>query len=230
MYAVTTMLHMRRVIPMHFWMEFAESLVMCAAKLAVAHSAHLAHRHLSPVSRAVAGPWILVLAASKLLMALMAFIFAIIYATLHHGADPDGFCRVGFVFVWSCLGAAVFQTSAGFAMFQIRERAAALTGDSRVFTRIVGRWWGVLIAGTFGVGAWMWFCGMLFVLIAGPLAFLVTPVQRTPARHLLTPTRHLLTPTRHLLTPTRHLLTPTRHLLRRPRMPPPPAFAGPKVR
>eukprot|EP00662_Eupelagonemidae_sp_cell21_P023257 gene23257-64272_t len=64
--------------------------------------------------------------------------------------------------------AASMMQAIEFMLMCVSKLAVARTGDSRIFTRVVGCWWGMLIGGTFGVGAFLWLSGAMFVVLGTP--------------------------------------------------------------
>lgn len=166
MLAFTTLLHINYGIVLGFGIDAAEAFVMCGCNLAVGLSAHAVHRHLSPLSRAVAASWVLVLAASKMLMALCALVLAGTYACIALGGtvrESQSFCLAWYAFCWALLLCLVFQCAAGVALSRIHARAVGCLGDRRVFSRVVGGSWALLTGGTFGVGLGMGLCSALVV-------------------------------------------------------------------
>ena len=133
-----------------FWSQTA----ICAFQ--VGYSAAVVDRHLSPLARAVAGPWVRVLALSKLLMALCAALLMLAY----FGVALWPSCSWGFLFCFSLMLSIVFQSGAGVALFALHQRA---TSHAANFPARAGGWWRVLVAGTFGVGPALWGCGLVHV-------------------------------------------------------------------
>eukprot|EP00747_Dinoflagellata_sp_TGD_P166009 gnl/TRDRNA2_/TRDRNA2_188153_c0_seq1.p1 gnl/TRDRNA2_/TRDRNA2_188153_c0~~gnl/TRDRNA2_/TRDRNA2_188153_c0_seq1.p1 ORF type:complete len:583 (+),score=40.19 gnl/TRDRNA2_/TRDRNA2_188153_c0_seq1:1-1749(+) len=133
-----------------------EAIVMFVCKLTVGISAMSVHRHLSPTSRAMAGPWIWILSVSKILLALGAFLTCCGYLHLWGTFDV---CAALNLFTISCIIYAVFQSLAGFALFRVYYRTVRRVGDREIFSRVIGCWWSTLVGSTFGVGIGWWWCG-----------------------------------------------------------------------
>jgi hypothetical protein len=140
-----------------------EAFVMSGCKFAVGLSAFSVHMHLSPTSRAMAGPWVLILSGSKFAMALGQLLMAFGYLRV---ALTSATCEALSLFTWSCLIGVVFQSLAGFSLFRVYYRTVRRVGDREVFSRIVGCWWSALVASTFGVGIGLWWCGAMMLIDA----------------------------------------------------------------
>lgn len=167
LFAATVVLHVKATgsAPSSFALDALNTLAMAVCKLMVGVSAHMVHRHLSLLSRTVVAYWVLVLAASKVIIAICIFLSACLYLVIAIVGLPTGNsqCLVMDLFCGSLLLSAVSQCCAGFALFRIHERAAGLIGDVLVFFRVVGHCWAVLIGSTLGVGVNVWLCGALIV-------------------------------------------------------------------
>eukprot|EP00747_Dinoflagellata_sp_TGD_P187384 gnl/TRDRNA2_/TRDRNA2_45007_c0_seq1.p1 gnl/TRDRNA2_/TRDRNA2_45007_c0~~gnl/TRDRNA2_/TRDRNA2_45007_c0_seq1.p1 ORF type:complete len:656 (-),score=79.98 gnl/TRDRNA2_/TRDRNA2_45007_c0_seq1:70-2037(-) len=153
--AFTTAVQNRGVMIRIFINAF-EALVMAGCKLAVGLSALFVHQNLSSISRAMAGPWILILAVSKMAMALAALLMCFGYLDL---AGSYEVCGALSLFTWSCTIAMIFQSLAGFSLFRVYYRTVRRVGDREVFAKVVGGWWSALVGSTFGVGIGFWWCG-----------------------------------------------------------------------
>lgn len=166
MLAFTTLLHINYGVSFGFGLDAFEAVLMFVCKLAVGLSAHAVHRHLSPLSRAVAASWVLVLAASKILMAVCSLVLAGMYTSMALGGtvrESRSFCQAWYAFCWALLLSLVCQSAAGVALWRIHMRAVSCLGDRRVFTRVVGGSWALLSGGTFGVGLGLGLCSALVV-------------------------------------------------------------------
>jgi len=164
--AFTTLLHINYGVSFGFGIDALEAFVMFVCKLAVGLSAHAVHRHLSPLARTVASGWVLVLAASKLLMAACALVLSGMYASIAVGGtvrESSSFCKAWYVFCWTLLLSLVSQCAGGVALSRIHARAVCCLGDSQVFSRVVGGSWPLLTGGTFGVGLGLGLCSALVV-------------------------------------------------------------------
>merc|ERR1712118_40103 len=75
----------------------------------------------------------------------------------------DNVCYLSFVYMLALLVCMVGQTSAGLALFRVHARAAGYIGDWNVFAQVVGCWWRVLVAGSFGVGVGLWCSGLVAI-------------------------------------------------------------------
>eukprot|EP00929_Paragymnodinium_shiwhaense_P101155 TRINITY_DN64008_c0_g2_i1.p1 TRINITY_DN64008_c0_g2~~TRINITY_DN64008_c0_g2_i1.p1 ORF type:complete len:509 (-),score=74.49 TRINITY_DN64008_c0_g2_i1:94-1620(-) len=148
-----------------FGVDMLVCLLMVVANAVVAASSLLVHKHLSPVARTIAGPWVLVLGATKAAVAICALAWAFVFAFIEWvGTEGPSFCYVGALFCWMLLCTLVFQTVAGLALFRVQTRAIEAVGDDKVFSRVVYCWWNLLILGTVGVGVFLYMCGAAFVL------------------------------------------------------------------
>jgi len=140
-----------------------ESFAMTVCKFAVGLSAFFVHRYLSPTSRAMAGPWVLILAVSKMAMAFGQFLMALGYLRVALTYET---CEALSLFTWSCMIGVIFQSVSGFALFRVYYRTVRRVGDREVFSRVVGCWWSALVVSTFGVGIGFWWCGALMLIDA----------------------------------------------------------------
>jgi hypothetical protein len=138
---------------------------MCICKLVLGWSALSVHRHLSPVSKAISGNWILAIAWSKFIMAMCGLAVSVVYllATLKI-AGMTTVCVVRFIISWALLTHLFSQCAAGFAFFRIQRCASACIGDPWVFSTVMRCWWNMLIGATLGVGIGVWFRGLTFVV------------------------------------------------------------------
>ena len=125
------------------------------------------HQHLSPLARAVAGPWVRVLAGAKLAMAGVMAVTCVCYAQLASGGSisQDELCSVGHLFCWVTAASCLSQTCAAVAFLQIERRARSLVGDEDVFSKVTGEWWTALAVGTLAVGVALFSSGCFFVFI-----------------------------------------------------------------
>ena len=137
-----------------------DAIFMFVCKLIVAYSAHVVHKHITPLSRRVAGNWIHYISLSKLMMALMSLMLSIIYFLVFMMEYTDsGWDKIDLIvnfFFMSLMVGMVFQTSAGFCFYKIYERATSHADDKDLFFKVVGWSWTALVCGTFGVGVGFW--------------------------------------------------------------------------
>eukprot|EP00929_Paragymnodinium_shiwhaense_P013186 TRINITY_DN121045_c0_g1_i1.p1 TRINITY_DN121045_c0_g1~~TRINITY_DN121045_c0_g1_i1.p1 ORF type:complete len:512 (-),score=73.18 TRINITY_DN121045_c0_g1_i1:188-1723(-) len=163
--ATTEVFHVQTGFKFSFAVDAAEALVMFFCKMQVALTTFVVSNHLSPYARAVAGPWVIVLAVSKVAMALcalgMAAVSSMVFDSMH--GQGQELCSAGYLFCWSLLASLVFQSVGGFAIFQIQERAVASVQNSGVFSSVLGCSWSMLMGGTFGVGGALGLASALFV-------------------------------------------------------------------
>jgi len=162
--AIASLLHVN-AIHFSFTVDTLIAGVMCICKLIVTLSVAAVNGRLSPLAQAVAGPWVYVFAITKALMALCSLVIALVnmFAFQRFEQEPAKLCLPGYMFCWSLLLSLVLQCLSGFAIFRIYERAAGYVEDSRVFSRVVGCNWIVLVGSTFGVGLGFGLSGALFV-------------------------------------------------------------------
>jgi len=164
--AFTTLLHVNYGVGFGFGVDACEALLMFACKALVGLSAHAVHQRLSPQAREVAAHWILVLAASKFVMAVCSLVLTGMYASLAVGGavrESRSFCQAWYVFCWALLISLASQCAAGVALSRVHARAVDYLGDRRVFSRVVGGSWPLLTGGTFGVGLGLGLCSALIV-------------------------------------------------------------------
>jgi hypothetical protein len=172
-----------------------EAFLMFACKATVGLSAFFVHTHLSTTSRAIAGPWVLILSVSKMAMALGQLLITFGYL---HIAITYQVCEALSLFIWSCMISVVFQGLAGFSLFRVYYRTVRRVGDREVFSRVVGCWWSALVGSTFGVGIGLWWCGAEFLtdadlgLAAMPLILMITAAcQLTAGLSMLRANEHI---------------------------------------
>jgi len=172
-----------------------EALVMSVCKFAVGFSALFVHRHLSSTSRAMAGPWVLILSICKMAMALGQLLMSFGYFRVWFTYET---CEALSLFTWSCMIGVIFQSLAGFSLFRVYYRTVRRVGDREVFSRVVGCWWSALVGSTFGVGIGLWWCGagMLIDAESGlhemPFLLLVTATcQLTAGLSMLRANMHI---------------------------------------
>lgn len=173
--------------------EACFSFFLAGSKLVVAYCAKKVHSCLSPVASAVAGPWILVLAISKLLMAGCALVqsSAYVWATIIFGIDShdvtpenESFCWVLLFFVLNSIVYVVLQSVAAFALFCLQEKVVGYIEDLPMMMA-VGCCWSLLTVCTFCVGVAFWIMAFFFVFkgwspaadIMGPIFFLASVFQ-----------------------------------------------------
>jgi len=136
--------------------EMLESLVMAATKAAVTRAACMVHCRLSPVAKTLAGPWVLIFAFAKLLMAITAIGGILIFSALAQ-RDFESICFAIYIFRWSLLLALPLQCMAGFSIWRLQMKAAPYAqGEERV-----GGWVTTLVCGQFGAGTAVWWAGYL---------------------------------------------------------------------
>lgn len=145
--------HMKELVTT-FNLEFFEALTMALAKAMVARACCIVHRSLTPVAKQVAGPWVLVVALSKVFMSVSAFCGALIFGTLAD-RDFEHICFAMYLFRWSLVLALPLQCLAGFAIWRLQVRAARYAGGE---ARVNG-WVTMFVVGTFGSGAGVWLGG-----------------------------------------------------------------------
>jgi len=147
-----------------FMVDAFAALTMCICKSAVALSIHIVSCHLSSFAKAVAGPWVSVHAMSMTAMAFCALMLVLINVLVFdENTSGKKMCYSGYIFMWSLLASFVCQCASGFAVFRVHERAAGYVEDSRVFSRVVGCNWTLLVNSMFGVGLGLGVCAAFFV-------------------------------------------------------------------
>lgn len=142
-----------------FSLELIAALVMGISKYAVARAACMVHLRLAPVARQVAGIWIMVVAISKLVMSLTAFLGAVVFGSLAN-RDYENICFAEYLFRWSLVLALPLQCLAGVSLWFLMQRAARYAGG----LAHMGGWPIVLILGNFASGAGVWWAGYLSVV------------------------------------------------------------------
>jgi hypothetical protein len=172
-----------------------EAFLMFACKATVGISAFSVHRHLSATSRAIAGPWVLIISISKMAMAcgqlLMVFGYVRILLTFE-------LCDALSLYVGMCMIGVISQSLAGFSLFRVYYRTVRRVGDREVFSRVVGCWWSALVGSTFGVGIGLWWSGAEFMsdadsgLMAMPIVLLMAAAcQLTAGLSMLRANQHI---------------------------------------
>merc|ERR1712151_173351 len=111
----------------------------------------------------MAGPWVLILAVSKMAMAVGQLIMSFGYFRVWFTYET---CEALSLFTWSCMIGVIFQSLAGFSLFRVYYRTVRRVGDREVFSRVVGCWWSALVASTFLVGVGLWWCGAMMLMDA----------------------------------------------------------------
>lgn len=161
--AFSTLLHMNSGISFGFAVDMLEASAMFACKTVVAVSVLLVHWHLSPLSRAVASCWVLVLGVSKSLLAGCTLMLAHGYMLAAFSGGMGSLCTWGFRFCWTLVLSCAFECLSSLALCRVQQRAAAQLCDPCAFSRVVGGSWLLLVGGTLGAGSGLGIVAALFV-------------------------------------------------------------------
>lgn len=151
--AFTLSLHVKGE-SLDYWIDAAEAVAMAVCKLIVGLCACAVRCHLAPTACAVAGPWLPLLAVSKVLMSVCALALGALYSCMSMWGtrSVEKNCLSGYFFSWSLLVVLVLQCISGVALFMIHERAVGYMGEPSLFSRVLGPWWSAYVFSTFASG------------------------------------------------------------------------------
>ncbi|CAE8585707.1 unnamed protein product [Polarella glacialis] len=170
--AATMMMHINYGVSFGFWVDGIQAMMMFTFKFSVAISAFMVHRHLSQLSRSVAGWWVLLLAFSKLFMAISDLVLGIMYISeslegfLSSGGwstEAGSFCMSGYIFSWTLVSSMVFQSLSGLSFSRMQARTVAYMGRKGSFSNVIGASWWLLVIGTFVAGIGLGICASLLI-------------------------------------------------------------------